>query len=624
MPLAPSHRAPPALGSSRNVRHVVLSILVLAACRGEQEPLTAGGRDGPRGQAGGASSAAAGAGTAGASSVAGSGGNAGAGARAGASADAGASSQAGGRAGVAGRTGGESDAGDASAGASGASGEDGGAAGVGSSLGPDDVFRPSTRFTVIDPKDYGAEGDDSTDDADALQRAFDAVPASGGIVLFSAGTYLKKERLLRVKRDHTLLWGPNRRATIHGTVRSLTQSERDDDLCGVRQQAIVFQQQSGGGVHGLRFTSNATERTSCAEDCQMTLDTVDGMEVVGTEVSGGPGCSVFAWSSKSGEKSQNLYIEGNYFHHTYADSIHHTHGARRSHCWGNYVFNEAPSLGDDGIACVTYSPSDPRCGDMEWWGNFYLGGAHGRGMAVIGGEDIAIHDNWIVGSASAGLIVASESAYTSASSERIELRSNYLVHSPNGSVNNGHSAILVSGGNPDAEPIRDVASIDNVIVDPPSGRVERAEGKFDSASVVFDDSTDPARLPGPAPTLADVTLEDTSVLSTRDVSFVPAAMQPGLQRIHVREAGGGLEERFEYVVTASPQELAAWLVDAPDSYVAETRVWGERAYALVLAPTPLELAPGVAGVTFEELREGDRSGELSWLWRRLDEHRYEH
>jgi hypothetical protein len=348
------------------------------------------------------------------------------------------------------------------------------------------------------------------------------------------------------------------------------------------------------------------------------------MDVVGTEVTGGPGCSVFAWSSKSGASSQNLYIEGNYFHHTYADSIHHTHGARRSWAWRNYLYNEAPSLGDDGIACVTYSPSDPRCGDMEWWRNFYLGGAHGRGMAVIGGEDISIHDNWIVGSASAGLIVASESAYTSASSERIELRSNYLVHCPNGSVNNGHSAILISGGNPDADPVRDVQSIDNVIVDAPSGRVERAEGKYDAASIVFEDSTDAALLPGPLPSTADVTLEDTSILRTRDVSFVPAAQRDGLYRIHLREANGGIEERFEYVVSGPAEALDAWLdaVRAGAGYVAETRAVGDARYALVLTPAPLELPPPLSGVSFDTLRAGDRDGTLHFLWDRVDRHHY--
>jgi hypothetical protein len=518
-----------------------------------------------------------------------------------------------------------------SAGALGVAGDDsgtdaGGSGGTGVSLSPDDVFRPSTRFALVNPKDHGAKGDGTTDDAEALEKAFAAVPAGGGIVLFPAGTYLKDQSRVAVTKSHTLLWAPNRRATIHGTVRSLTEQERDDELCGVRQQALVFQRTVGGGIYGLRFTSNATERTSCAEDCQILLDTVDGIDIVGTEVDGASACGVFAWSSAAASRSQNLFVEGNFFHHTYADSIHHTHGARRSWCWRNYIFNAAPSLGDDGIACVTYSPEDSRCGEMEWWGNVYLGGAHGRGMAVIGGEDISIHHNWIIGAAAAGLIVASESAYTSASSERIELRSNYIVDSPNGSVDNGHSSILISGGNAQAEPIRAVESVANVIIGAPENRVERAEGRYDEGTVSFDDTTDPMALPGPVPTLDDVRIEDTSIVRTRDVSFVEASARKALHRIHLREAvsGAGIEERFEYVVSGAPSAISTWLDSAHDQgvYLSESRTTDGISFALVLSPVPLEVPAEISAVSFEALREGDRSGALSWLWERIDRGNY--
>src|SRR5688500_9138946 len=88
----------------------------------------------------------------------------------------------------------------------------GGSGGTGSSLSPNDVFRPSTRFTLINPQDHGAKGDGTTDDAAALEKAFAAVPAGGGIVLFPAGTYLKDRRRVLVTQSQTLLCAPNRRA----------------------------------------------------------------------------------------------------------------------------------------------------------------------------------------------------------------------------------------------------------------------------------------------------------------------------------------------------------------------------------------------------------------------------
>ncbi|MEU8588977.1 glycosyl hydrolase family 28-related protein [Streptomyces sp. NPDC048664] len=41
----------------------------------------------------------------------------------------------------------------------------------------------------INVLDYGATGNGSTDDTTALQSAIGAVPASGGTVVFPAGTY---------------------------------------------------------------------------------------------------------------------------------------------------------------------------------------------------------------------------------------------------------------------------------------------------------------------------------------------------------------------------------------------------------------------------------------------------
>jgi hypothetical protein len=44
--------------------------------------------------------------------------------------------------------------------------------------------------SVINVKQYGAAGDGATDDTAAIQAAIDAVPASGGTVMFPAGTYI--------------------------------------------------------------------------------------------------------------------------------------------------------------------------------------------------------------------------------------------------------------------------------------------------------------------------------------------------------------------------------------------------------------------------------------------------
>jgi hypothetical protein len=490
------------------------------------------------------------------------------------------------------------------------------------------LWRSSERFAVVAPTDYGAAGDGETDDTAALEAAVDALPETGGIVLFGEGTYLKARQLWTVEKDHVLLWAPNGRATLHGTVRVRTSEElADDTFCGPREQATLFRRTVGGGVHGLAFSSDATERLSCAESSQIVMDGVDGFEVVGVEVSGSSATGLFAWSSDAeAGVSRNLRIVGNYIHHTYADSIHHTAGARRSWVWSNWIWNEEPSKGDDGIACVTYGIGSPRCGEMEWWENDYLGGAHGRGMAVIGGEDISIHHNWIIGAASAGLIVASEPSYDTESSTRIQLRDNWLLRSPNGSVDNGHSGILISGRQEGADPLSDIEATNNVIVDPAGERFERAEGFTEN--VVFDNETDPSFFPSGPPALASAAPRSTDVLRTWDTSFVTEEERHGLYRIHAKsDAGGDIVERFEYVFHAPQAELSTWLgsLESGDctAVVVDRRAMVEVDFVLLLSAVPIEVPAEFGAPTFEELRAGDRDGTLTWLWQRLDQADYD-
>jgi hypothetical protein len=487
----------------------------------------------------------------------------------------------------------------------------------------DGPWAPSTRFTVTSPKQFGAVGNGVADDTAALAGAVNALPARGGIVRFEPGSYRKANHIWTLSKDHVLLWSPSGDATIHGAVRVRTAKERlDGSYCGPREQATIFQRTRGGGVHGLRFTSDATERLSCAETSQLVLDGVQEFEVVGVEIAGSSSVGIFAWRSDiHGLPARNLRIVGNYVHHTHADAIHHTAGTRESWVWDNDIFNEEPTRGDDGVACVTYGVASPRCGAMEWWGNRYLGGTHGRGLAIVGGEDILVHHNWIVGSAGAGLIVASENGYSTASSNRIQLTNNWLVGSPNGSANNGHPSILISGSYLPAEPLSDIIASSNVIVAPAGGRTERAEGRHSRVS--FDNKVGAENLPGPPPQVASAGRRETSVLRTWDVSFVREADRRGLYRIHVREGTDAqLEERFEYIVRGPTANVAAWIAGlrkySCDVRLVSQQGVGRDAVALVLTSRPATLPSNLRPVTFHELRAGDRDGTLSELWKSVD------
>ena len=465
---------------------------------------------------------------------------------------------------------------------------------------PDTVWSPLSVMAIVDPLDHGAAGDGVADDLAALGAAVAALPDSGGIVYLREGMSFRKSDLLIVTKSHVKFWAPERQAALLQDVNGTR-----------RRQSILCRQNVGCGFFGLELVSDATARFDALEDNQISADHGSLIEIVGCEVNGSAASGIFLYGSTE------HYIHGNYIHHTWADHVHHTDGARQSWVWNNFVFNEEPSRGDDGVACVTYGPTSPTCGDMEWWNNTILHTDWGRGYSVIGGDAISIHDNWAIGVAGAGIIVASEPSYDSATSHDIAVRNN-VVYGCGHSI--GHPGILVSGLNTAAAPLSNLTFIDNVSVDNPGGPY-RAEGSYSNVTNEGLLTTSDA-LPQPVPTTADIRLEDTSILRTRDVSHVEESFRTGLHRIHVRPNAtrNGFEERFEYVVKGPPDTVRDFTDGraAAGDYVSETRTVSASAYALVLTRAPVAVPAELSGVPFRELRDGDADGTLAWLWTRID------
>jgi Right handed beta helix region len=479
-------------------------------------------------------------------------------------------------------------------------GGDGGDAGpVGAGTAPNSTWSALTAMQVENPMNHGAAGNGSADDLPALRAAIAALPATGGIVFFPSGKSFKKNDLLVITKDHVKLWAINREAELVQAVN------------GQRRRQSILCRNTGCGVVGLKLRSDASARFDALEDNQISADHASLVEVAGCEIQGAAAVGVMLFGSKE------HYIEGNFIHHTWADHIHHTEGATASWVWSNFILNEAPSKGDDGIACVTYGPNSARCADMEWWSNTVLHSDWGRGYSIIGGENITIHHNWAIGVAGAGIIVASESSYDTSASQGIRIADNYVQ---NCGHTIGHPGILISGQSAAAGPLRDIALDNNVSVGTPAGAY-RAEGTLVNVTNVGL-ATEASALPGAAPTRASIELADTRVLRTRDVSHVPANVRTGLYRIHVRLApsGTGFQQRFEYVLRGPSASVSAFseLRAAAGDYVSERRASAGSDYVLLLSANPIAVPEGLSAVTFRELRQGDRDGTLRWLWARLD------
>jgi hypothetical protein len=469
----------------------------------------------------------------------------------------------------------------------------------------DREWAPLTLVEVVEPEEWGAAGDGSTDDTEAIQRAVDALtPQGGGIVWLSAESTYRTTDVIRITGDHIKLWAPNGRAAILATTGG-------ED----RQQALIVDGTTGVGLFGVVLRSDANRRRTALEDSAVALVDATGTELVGLEVTNSASAAIFVFGG-----SRHTWVEGNHLHHNWADAIHFTDGSRQAWVWDNVIFNEAPAAGDDGVACVTYG-SGRRCGEMEWWSNTHLGGDWGRGLVVVGGDDIHIHHNVVRDTAAAGILVASESSYDSPGSDDIRIEAN-LVERAGHTV--PHPGILVSGLD---GPISGTVLTDNVVLDSHSGEPVRVEGEV-VGLVVRDGSDDGASGPPPSGSSGadgndhdEPKARDTSILATRDVSFVAAGQRRGLYRIQVRgDPERGFEQRLEYVVAAAEEDVDLWLADgvegvrfpSPDGNGDD----GDD-YIVIRTGTPLELPSALRPVEFEELRAV--ASDMPQLWQHLDQ-----
>lgn len=138
----------------------------------------------------------------------------------------------------------------------------------------------STGLDWISVKDHGAVGDGTTDDTAAIQAALSAVPASGGVVYFPAGTY-KTTGGLTVAAPTWLLGGGRGNYTGANAVSKVTCTSATASLFTVSKD-------------GTRFTGLALVNTA------------------GTTPTAGAGITVSGTDSGDLNVYEHLFIDGFY------------------------------------------------------------------------------------------------------------------------------------------------------------------------------------------------------------------------------------------------------------------------------------------------------------------------
>lgn len=268
------------------------------------------------------------------------------------------------------------------------------------------------------PEDYGATGNGSSDDTEALQRALSELAPGGTLVLPQGRTYLHSDVLVLGARGATVRGGGTLLATDEE--RSALRLEADD----LALEDIIL---------GVRRTSR---RWDAPDQHRVYAAPGTGLSVRRVTVTGSAASGIFL-AGRARFLLEDVTVKD-----TRADGIHLTAGSRA----GTVLRPRTSGTGDDGVAVVSYGRDGAPCNSIRVERPRVDGTRGGRGLSVVGGEDISWLDVDVRRTAAAGIYIACEGApYDTADTKGVSVRGGRVVGA-NTDAGIDHGSILVFAG----------------------------------------------------------------------------------------------------------------------------------------------------------------------------------
>ncbi len=249
---------------------------------------------------------------------------------------------------------------------------------------------------------------DGSDQADALQKAFDSLRAGQRLVI-APGRYVVGHSLAVTVP----------RAVISGYGATLAATNPAD-------QTLVM---SGAGstLVGVTLAGTGTTRLTTPESTKVEVTGAD-VQVLGVTIQGGASAGIFVFGGNG------IAIVGNTVRATLADGIHTTYGSTNVLVQNNTV----TGTGDDLIAVVSYLGDGRLSSNVLIDHNSVSGNAWGRGITVVGGQGVTISNNRVDGvEKAAGILVAQEDSWKTYGSSNVVIAGNTVTNIQNSNVNNG-------------------------------------------------------------------------------------------------------------------------------------------------------------------------------------------
>jgi len=189
-------------------------------------------------------------------------------------------------------------------------------------------------------------------------------------------------------------------------------------------------------VSNLNLTAPLSGRRYAADEQQRLLVRGNGATVNDVSITGSAAAGVLI-SGASGFTLDRVTVRN-----TRADGIHMTNGAND----GRVINAVTEATGDDGVAVVSYG-TEPQCHDIVIESPRVNGTNYGRGISVVGGQNISYRNIAVSQSYAAGVYIADEgSPWNTASVSDVEVLGG-TVSGANVSTNVQNGAVLVYSGN---------------------------------------------------------------------------------------------------------------------------------------------------------------------------------
>ena len=272
---------------------------------------------------------------------------------------------------------------------------------------------PNGSTDAVSIADYGAAADGGADSTGAIEAAISAGRARALPVFVPAGTFRHKAFTL----DGVRLFGM-------GAASVLIAPNPEDATIRLR----------GSGPSLSDVTVKVASSHRDAQHFAINVDGARHFAIESVTVEGGNAGGIMDFGGSDGT------IEGNLVQDTLADAIHNTYGAHDI----VIAHNTVRRAGDDMIAVVSYG-NEPMSHDILITDNDLADQERGRGISVVGGQNVTIEGNTVTRTkCCAGIYLASEGSWHTAGVDNILVRGNVLKD--NGGPTH-HGAIMLFADN---------------------------------------------------------------------------------------------------------------------------------------------------------------------------------